>query len=72
MNDTPTALVTGGGKGLGQEIARRLGLLGMTALLGSRGAARPPPRGSPPAASPSRRSGSTSPTRRASRPRWTS
>jgi NAD(P)-dependent dehydrogenase (short-subunit alcohol dehydrogenase family) len=40
MNDTPTALVTGADKGLGQEIARRLGLLGMTVLLGSRDPAR--------------------------------
>jgi NAD(P)-dependent dehydrogenase (short-subunit alcohol dehydrogenase family) len=40
MKDTPTALVTGANKGLGQEIARRLGVLGMTVLLGSRDPAR--------------------------------
>ena len=39
MNDT-TALVTGANKGLGKEVARQLGRLGATVLLGSRDRAR--------------------------------
>ncbi|WP_240760061.1 SDR family oxidoreductase, partial [Phytoactinopolyspora endophytica] len=36
MNETMTALVTGANKGIGKEIARQLGQLGHTVLLGAR------------------------------------
>jgi NAD(P)-dependent dehydrogenase (short-subunit alcohol dehydrogenase family) len=35
MTDPLTALVTGANKGLGKEVARQLGRLGVTVLIGS-------------------------------------
>jgi nucleoside-diphosphate-sugar epimerase len=40
MTDPLTALVTGANKGLGKEVARQLGRLGATVLIGSRDHAR--------------------------------
>ena len=40
MADKKVALVTGANKGIGKEIARRLGQMGMTVLLGARDEAR--------------------------------
>lgn len=40
MNDTRIALVTGGNKGIGLEIARQLGQAGILVIIGSRNAAR--------------------------------
>jgi Dehydrogenases with different specificities (related to short-chain alcohol dehydrogenases) len=40
MNDAKIALVTGGNKGIGYEIARQLGTTGATVLLGARDAGR--------------------------------
>ena len=40
MTDKKIALITGANKGVGEEIARQLGALGMTVLLGARDEAR--------------------------------
>ena len=40
MADTKVALITGANKGIGKEIARQLGALGMTVLIGARDAGR--------------------------------
>ena len=40
MSDTKIALITGANKGIGKEIARQLGALGMTVLIGARDAQR--------------------------------